>query len=321
MLEDLKGYENLGTSNFFYELFEILNGRETWAESDVESYFHNRIIDDKRIYDGCLPLLKLLKIVTVDSQGFLAIPFSYREKLNTIESIKRNLIESVIFKLKNDKIFITIFSGNNIEFDYVSNTISIKKNAFGLKYSNLMKLLINLEFFKPHYNSNLVLTVHPDWTDIFIRNFSSRIRKNKTLEQLKKQLEIQSRYGEDAEKFVLEFEGSRLGSSTHVHWIAPFDVGAGYDILSVDNLNNKNKRCIEVKSYIYTPYFYWSTNEVKVAREEGEGYFLYLVNRDKMNDYNYSPLMIQNPYENIFDQGEWERECQNWYFELNPNTL
>jgi len=30
---------------------------------------------------------------------------------------------------------------------------------------------------------------------------------------------------------------------------------------------------------------------------------------------NYSPIMIQNPYENVFNNMEWIRESQNWKFE------
>jgi hypothetical protein len=324
MLEELKKYENLGTIGFFYELFELVNGQDLWSEADINDYFYNKIIDDRRVYDGCMPLLKSLGIVLIDSQGFLEVPFSYKEKFNSIDLIKKNLVEKIILKLKNDPAFVPLFSNNNIEFDYVNNAISVNKNTFGLKYSNFMRLLTNLGFFQVQYNlTNSFLIINSDWEDFFISHFSLKLRKKKTLEQLYKQLEIQNKYGEDAEKFALEFEKIRLSSTVYIHWIAPFDVGAGYDILSIDNMKNKNKRCIEVKSYSGGVYFYWSSNEVEVAEKEKNNYFLYLVDRGKMGNEDYSPIMIQNPYKSVFNNKDWSKELQSqsWKFEQKRGSI
>jgi hypothetical protein len=77
---------------------------------------------------------------------------------------------------------------------------------------------------------------------------------------------------------------------------------------------------IEVKSYSGEPYFYWSINEVKVAEKEKNNYFLYLVNRDEMGNNNYSPIIIKNPYESVFNNDEWSKEPQSWKFELKDDA-
>jgi len=59
----------------------------------------------------------------------------------------------------------------------------------------------------------------------------------------------------------------------------------------MDNQSVLLDKFIEVKSYSGDPYFYWSRNEVKVAETEKNNYFLYLVNRDEMNDIDYSLWM------------------------------
>jgi hypothetical protein len=47
-----------------------------------------------------------------------------------------------------------------------------------------------------------------------------------------------------------------------------------------------------------SPYFYWSKNEIEVEKQERDNYFLYLINRDEMNNKNYCPTIIQNPAKN-----------------------
>ena len=62
------------------------------------------------------------------------------------------------------------------------------------------------------------------------------------------------------------------------------------------------------------PYFHWSKNEVEKAQEIRDNYFLYLVNRDEIDSKNYSPLMIENPYLEVFNSLDWKKECEKWYF-------
>ena len=109
--------------------------------------------------------------------------------------------------------------------------------------------------------------------------------------------------------------------SNSIRIISDEDCGAGYDILSYQKESSIFlDKYIEVKSYSGEPYFYWSINEVKVAEKEKNNYFLYLVNRDEMGNNNYSPIIIKNPYESVFNNDEWSKEPQSWKFELKDDA-
>jgi hypothetical protein len=62
-------------------------------------------------------------------------------------------------------------------------------------------------------------------------------------------------------------------------------------------------------SYSGSPYFYWSKNEIEVAKQERDNYFLYLINRDEISNKNYRPTMIQNPAKNILNNQNWKKDC------------
>ena len=78
--------------------------------------------------------------------------------------------------------------------------------------------------------------------------------------------------------------------------------------------SNENDRYIEVKGYSGgTPYFYWTKNEVNVARNLAGNYFIYLVNRDQIENSDYKPEMISNPVKNILESDGWDKEIDKYY--------
>ena len=122
-----------------------------------------------------------------------------------------------------------------------------------------------------------------------------------------------------SERFVLNYEKlERTKNPRHnnIKIIPENDVSAGYDIQSYKNDESMLlDKFIEVKSYSGSPYFYWSKNEIEVAKQERDNYFLYLINRDEMNNKNYCPTIIQNPAKNILNNQNWQKDCQTWKFE------
>ena len=97
--------------------------------------------------------------------------------------------------------------------------------------------------------------------------------------------------------------------------ISDLNVSAGYDVVSLQsNKSTEIDKFIEVKSYSDKPSFYWSVNEVKKAKQEKNRYFLYLVNRNEIDNNGYNPVMIQDPYKNIFNSNNWEKNCESWFF-------
>ena len=64
-------------------------------------------------------------------------------------------------------------------------------------------------------------------------------------------------------------------------------------------------RFIEVKCYLGDPHFYWSENEVDVAKRKGDRYILCLVDYERMTEDGYKPEYITNPSEIIFSDDGW----------------
>lgn len=73
-------------------------------------------------------------------------------------------------------------------------------------------------------------------------------------------------------------------------------------------------RFIEVKSYSQKTGFYWTKNEIDESINKKSNYYIYLVDRERMNQDQYSPIIISNPYENIFKNSQWKREPRSWFF-------
>jgi len=61
-----------------------------------------------------------------------------------------------------------------------------------------------------------------------------------------------------------------------------------------------------------------SRNEVQIAREIADKYFLYFVDRDKMLQPGYVPRMFQNPYQKIFENEYWKKEPESWRISSTP---
>ncbi|RLD40178.1 MAG: hypothetical protein DRI86_15765, partial [Bacteroidetes bacterium] len=92
---------------------------------------------------------------------------------------------------------------------------------------------------------------------------------------------------------------------------------AGYDIESFTGFNSiVPNRFIEVKSYTDNVIFYWSKNEVKTAKELGDDYFLYLIDRNKCHLNDYKPMIVKNPFNRVFSNDIWRIETDVWKISL-----
>jgi hypothetical protein len=235
----------------------------------------------------------------------------------------RRLTEDVcgllFLKMARVKQLHDFLNANNLDFQ---ESVYIKNNLIQLKFSSIRNLLISLNFFendKLIHNQFVINEKYKKWfvDDIVTLIEDSSLNKN-SLKDFKNSQKRREELGLEAEEFVLNYEKRKRNKHpkcNNIRIISEIDVKSGYDIQSYKNdKSTLLDKFIEVKSYSGNPYFYWSNNEVKVAKKENNNYFLYLVNRNEMSD-NYSPIMIQNPYENVFNNMEWIRESQNWKFE------
>ena len=112
--------------------------------------------------------------------------------------------------------------------------------------------------------------------------FAWQEREGVSPAQLRQQMQAREALGLRAEFEMLRFEQLRVGSQfeNRVIHIAAEDVAAGYDILSITLSQDTCvvPRYIEVKAVSSSTYcFYWTENELAMAKLFGAWYYLYLV--------------------------------------------
>lgn len=120
--------------------------------------------------------------------------------------------------------------------------------------------------------------------------------------------------GDRAESAVVAWEQKRLGAAhaARVQHIARRNASAGYDVLSATLAPERVlPRYIEVKAVSGRTFqFFWSENEVKVARVLGSLYYLYLVPVDSTGAPAVGGArIICNPYTTVLNGADWEIEA------------
>lgn len=153
----------------------------------------------------------------------------------------------------------------------------------------------------------------------FYRTFvKARYTRGPTLKQLTEMLRDQATIGYKAELAVCKFERKIVGcrdAKCVVH-VALENVGAGFDVASVRRKEGSDElylRLIEVKAVGLKDWSFTLTeNEVEVARENEDSYFLYLVpvvngkpDIERMN-------VVQNPIKCLLDENLWKVERGDW---------
>ena len=316
LLENLRGYDNLGTPTYFWELFLKLRGENPWTLKEVTDYFFNRVIDGKSSFNGCIPLLLETGIISVNQRGIIEPHHSYRNITYNPQFCRNKILEGILLALKKSPEFIEVFTSDRISYDLINRTINVKFSAFGFRYANLRNLLVDFGFLESHPNLSSILVINPAWKQFFERHFIHKIRMRRIrLEDIQRQQLQQQSNGEIAERFVLGFEKTRLRGKSGIEWIAPYDAGAGFDILSFqDEKSKENNLFIEVKSYVGdTPYFYWTRNEIQKASENPGKYQIYLVDRNQIEQSDYQPVIIPKPVLNVLENDQWGKEINKYY--------
>ena len=128
-------------------------------------------------------------------------------------------------------------------------------------------------------------------------------------QQLEKILMENRRLGAKAENAVVEFEKGRLRKlgkpiqAELVKRISTINTAAGYDIESFDGETDEvfPNRFIEVKATAGDALrFYWTINEMNVAKKKKKSYWIYLMTSFKENKPEDTiPILIQNPEHNL----------------------
>jgi hypothetical protein len=320
MLDELSGYENLGTPAYFAELFSFLIDSDTDSKTDdIAARFFNRVIDNRQIFDGCLPLLRWAEAVHINDSGTVNLSSELMPGFVSENFVQNKLLEMILIAAKKDDRFFEVFSSTYLSFDVIYRRIQIDPAAFSFRYANFRNLLVSFGFLDRHPDQNLRrYLINPKFKKLFDRELLPEIKRRKVgIDELYNQLEANRIAGKDAEIFVEEYERQRLSDHTSkdlIQRISDYDTNAGYDVVSFENTNSAEiDRFIEVKSYSSKIGFFWSRNEVDVSRLKGKSYYLYLVDRDSMQSADYSPSIIQNPYDNVLADVNWSKRVENYY--------
>ena len=132
---------------------------------------------------------------------------------------------------------------------------------------------------------------------------------------LMRHVDAKNDIGTAAEEAIVEFERKRLGPShmDFVEHIAKRNSAAGYDIrsISIDANGQAVPRFIEVKAVpAKSLRFFWSRNEVNVARGLAHWYHLYLLPLDRNGQFDIEGLnVIADPCSIVL------QESSNWIIE------
>jgi hypothetical protein len=321
MLEELRRYENLGTPQYFWELLTQVNECEdSWTVDDTNRHFYNRIVDGLSVFDGCVHFARIIGVIVVDDAGCITLDASFSPFPHTENHLHNKMVEKLLMALKDDDVLQNIFTSENVSYDIIYRSIQIDNSAFDLKYSNFKDLLISFGFLTPHPDSNISkYIVNGRYKRLFDQLLLPEIKRRKIgIDELRKSFEQKQIYGEEAERFALEYEKARLtghASLEKVEIISEYDVSAGYDLVSFNEIaSSEIDRFIEVKSFTGSPYFYWSRNEMDTARIRRDSYYLYLVDRERINEDGYEPVIIQDPHENILNKpDDWNKRVEGYF--------
>lgn len=144
---------------------------------------------------------------------------------------------------------------------------------------------------------------------------------NELLLTIRNPLHIEIKQGEDeknavgdcAEYLALQFEADRLTGAGYpslvplIQQVSSIDRSAGFDIISFKGSDPKPDTNIYIEVKGTTKYqfsFYWSQNEISIAKEKSNDYFIYgFTEVDSQKKVGSDPIIIQDPVSNLERMG------------------
>lgn len=283
-------------------------------QSDIIKHCQNNNAFFRIPTSGILALL--VEIRFIDKQGDTL--YLREEGINFINSANKNeyIIVAIFHTLDSNAEYYDFLLRENVEYDTYLQKYTINKSAISLKYSGLRNLLLKLGYFQEDNTNKSILLIDDD---LFkpTHELISKIVRKKTIENLKDDLKRKEENGIIAEEFVIKYEQKRITKKVEsIKRISDIDTTAGFDILSYNNDSSLiHDRFIEVKSYIKSPYFFLTRNEFETAKRYKNRYYLYLVDRSKIDIPDYHPIIIPDPYSSILSEPkDWKKSCVQWQF-------
>ena len=213
--------------------------------------------------------------------------------------------------------FFSNFVLNNNRFQFLPDNLQIIKHA---SLRDLLKDLevINVNEETPNY------TICPANIRFLSKFITSNICSVEDFNGIQK---IRLELGICAEKIIIKYEEDLLSSLfldfPEILHLGQTNINIGYDILSYEPFLDKSghfvPKYIEVKAVSEKDYkFYWTRNEMRVAKEYSSRYYLYLLPFISLTEYNLDKLeKIPDPYYNIYQcQDKWDSNVELTSFSL-----
>jgi hypothetical protein len=321
-LFEIKSFGKIDQIKFVLELVD--QSQSPLSLLNLKKFCIDSSVQFSASFDGIVRLLEILGYINYSNDLV-----SLKKETETTSSLYNDFSTEIPIKLLSKLIELNLidrFIGlESIDYDVVSSKVVIKNNSIPLTASALKQLFIDMDVFQKSTETKYVYFLNPFFIDFFEKSVIPEIQKNSsflsesglTYQEFKRLQELKNEYGEQAEIFVENYEKKRLQEhylNNKIKKISHLKVNAGYDIISLDSLQSKEMdRFIEVKSFSKTPEFYWSKNELATSELKRKKYFLYLVDRSKMDSPEYQPVIIQDPYSSVFQSTDWKKDVQNWF--------
>jgi len=233
------------------------------------------------------------------------------------------------FQKKIEKGMLEMYYADSIvdeNFDEGDIKLTFQKSEFEKIDKELSEFLVDVGFVNEQTNSYEVV-------ESGNRIIASKTRKTKITDyQFEKRLAKERKIGRIAENMTVEREKERVskkfpGLETGIKRVSDdkkYGISAGYDVISYngEKITIKHDRFIEVKGTSGSkPIFFWSENEISVAKNLGEQYWLYVwINVKEEGGVmpkgfgNSNPKedgtllhQIQNPYDKVWLNQNIER--------------
>ena len=178
--------------------------------------------------------------------------------------------------------------------------------------SAVRNFLIDLRMVK-YFSETKTYLLMPEYVSLFVSARDNASQISPTLAE--NRAEAQQEIGRAAEELILKYERKRVGCSyaDKIDHVSLRNCAAGYDIrsLSITTSGRITPRFIEVKAVSPRSFrFYWTKNEVKVARALSHWYHLYLLPVNRKGQFEVDELLvIPDPCSTVLSEGEgWATE-------------
>jgi len=298
---------------FINILLENLALEEEFIRRNYSRYSHN--------YESTKNFLIDIGLIKIDKKNI--IPLDKLRNIDVADGKEENAFKKyIIVKITNSSsLYKTVLISFLGKFRQEGTCLIFKPSLKQrLDLSGVRNFLIDFGVIRFDEESKAYI-IEEDFKDLWSGRLESKVALDTFLHNKKEEEQL----GERAELKILEFEKKRLvkfpSLLRRIKRISDVDVFAGYDILSFEEIREKedfSRRFIEVKAVSEKNFhFYWSKNEIEMAATQKEKYYLYLLPVVGENKFNLDKLLIiSNPYKEIFgNKRDWLRDVEIYSFQ------